>query len=213
MPLHSFGTVAHNVELIADWLRGRTERPIILVSHSKGTTELRHLLACTDAAELLRGVRAWIDLSGLFLGTPLIGWLRAHPVRRQLVRLLFWWKGFAFSTLDDIDRRACPAWPGALQAAPWIDLIHVIGFPLQRHLSTPLTRRGYRRLAPLGPNDGTIPLEDVFALPGRVYPVWGADHYLRPAGRDMVQLMAGVLGYLAESGAPEWKAADESVPV
>ena len=64
----------------------------------------------------------------------------------------------------------------------------------------PIVRRGYRRLSPLGPNDGTVLLEDVFALPGRVYPVWGADHYLRPAGRDMSQLVAGILGYLSERG-------------
>ena len=198
VPLHSFGTVAENARLLADWLRQRRDRPMILVSHSKGATEIRQLLARPDAAELFGGVRAWIDLSGLFLGTPLIGWLGTHPIRRQFVRLSFWWKGFAFAALDEIDKGACPAWPGALDAVPWMDVIHVIGFPLQRHLSTPLMRRGHRRLAPLGPSDGTVLLEDVFSLPGRVYPVFGADHYLRPANRDMIQLMSRMLAYLAD---------------
>jgi hypothetical protein len=199
VPLHSFGTVAENAALLADWLSQRPEAPIILVSHSKGTTEIRRLLARPDAADLFRPIRAWIDLSGLFLGTPIIGWLRRHRLNWWLVRLLFWWKGYAISALDEIDRDACPPWPGALDAAPHLDVIHVIGFPLQRHLSTPLMRRGHRRLSPLGPNDGTILLEDVFHLPGRVYPVWGADHYLRPAGRDMSQLLAGILKCLADS--------------
>ena len=201
VPLHSFGPVAENAALLADWLRQRTNRPVVLVSHSKGTTEIRHLLARPDAADLFRHVHAWIDLSGLFLGTPIIDWLRRHRVNWWLVRLLFWWKGFALSALNEISRDACPPWPGALDAAPRMDVIHVVGFPLERHLTMPIVRRGYRRLSPLGPNDGTVLLEDVFALPGRVYPVWGADHYLCPTGRDMSQLVAGILGYLADSAA------------
>jgi len=196
VPLHSFGTVADNAALLADWLRQRTGRPLILVSHSKGTTEMRRLLARPDAPDLFRRVVAWVDLSGLFLGTPIIGWLRRHRVNYWLVRLLFWWKGLAFSALGEIDRPACPPWPGALDRVPHLHVIHVIGFPLECHLSTPLTQRGYRRLSPLGPNDGTILLEDVFLLPGLVYPVWGADHYLRPSGRDMSQLVPAILCWL-----------------
>ena len=76
VPLSSFGSVAGNAGLLADWLKQRSEQPMVLVSHSKGTTEIRHLLARPDAPELFGHVRAWIDLSGLFLGTPIIGWLR-----------------------------------------------------------------------------------------------------------------------------------------
>ena len=202
VPLHSFGAIEENAVLLANWLSQRGERPIVLVSHSKGTTEIRHLLRRADAPVLFSRVRACIDLSGLFLGTPIIDWLRRHRIHWWLVRLLFWWKGFAFSALEDISRDACPPWPSALDAVPNLDIIHVVGFPLERHLTTPLTRRGYRRLSSLGPNDGTILLEDVFALPGRVYPVWGADHYLRPAGRDMSQLVAGILRYLAACSLP-----------
>ena len=197
VPLHSFGTVADNADLLADWLRRHSDRPVVLVSHSKSSTEIRHLLARPEAPALFRQVRGWLDLSGLFLGTPIIDWLRTHRLNRWLVRLLFWWKGFAFSALDEIDRAACPAWPDALAALPNLDAVHVVGFPLERHLTTPLIRRGYRRLAPLGPNDGTILLEDVLLLPGRVYPVWGADHYLQPAHRDVCELVSSVLCHVA----------------
>ena len=187
VPLHSFGRVAANAAILADCLK-QSDRQAVVVSHSKGTTEIRHLLARPDAGEIFRGVRAWVDLSGLFHGTPLVDWLRTHRLNWWLVRLLFWWKGFAIKALDDIAADACPPWPEALRAVPHLEVLHVVGFPLQRHLSTPLARRGQRRLAPLGPSDGTILLGDVLSLPGRVYPVWGADHYLRPqSGRDMRQ--------------------------
>jgi hypothetical protein len=56
----------------------------------------------------------------------------------------------------------------------------VIGFPLRHHL-TRRSRRGCRRLARLGLSDGGgILLGEVTRLPGLLYPVWGADHYLDP---------------------------------
>ena len=35
-----------------------------------------------------------------------------------------------------------------------VRVVHVCGFPLQRHLTHPWAARGYSRLSPLGPNDG-----------------------------------------------------------
>jgi len=202
VPLRSFGSVHGNAQILAEWLLQHGERPVVLVSHSKGSTEVRHALARTDAATVFRSVVGWVDLSGLFYGTPLVSWLRSQRVRWWLTRLLFWFKGYTFSALDEIDRCACPPWPGALECAPHLRVLHVVGFPLQRHLTAPLMQRGHRRLSPFGPNDGTIVLADVLALPGVVYPVWGADHYLRPSGRDMGELVARFLGYLAASSAP-----------
>ena len=77
----------------------------------------------------------------------------------------------------------------------WLTVIHVAGFPLERHLSGRLARRGFRRLAPLGPNDGAgIVLADLCRLPGLIYPVWGADHYLRPEW-DIAGLFARLVAY------------------
>jgi hypothetical protein len=36
-----------------------------------------------------------------------------------------------------------------------------------------------RLLKTFGPNDGLTPLRDCFDYPGRIYPVWGADHFMR----------------------------------
>jgi hypothetical protein len=67
---------------------------------------------------------------------------------------------------------------------------------LQRHLTSKLMRRCHEFLAPLGPNDGAILLADSCALPGLVYPVWGADHNLRPSW-DIRRLGMALLHYLA----------------
>jgi hypothetical protein len=196
VPLLSFGRVSANADLLADWLRRDDGRDRILVTHSKSALEVRALLARPDAPELLRRVVAWVDLAGLFHGTPLVGWLRRRRIRWVLTRLLLWQRGYAVAALDDIDRAACPPWPEALERTPHLKVIHLVGLPLRRHLDRSLSRRGHHRLGPLGPNDCASLLGDVMNLPGLIYPVWGADHFLRPAGRDMRELVARILTYL-----------------
>ena len=36
-------------------------------------------------------------------------------------------------------------------------------------------------------------------MPGLVYPLWGTDHYLKPAGYDVRGLAVRILHYLRES--------------
>src|SRR5262249_5235096 len=75
----------------------------------------------------------------------------------------------------------------------WLRVVHVVAFPLSFHLRSRRSRRGYRRLAALGPNDGGgILLGDLCRLPGLIYPVWGTDHYLEP-GLDVHPLIRRML--------------------
>lgn len=76
-------------------------------------------------------------------------------------------------------------------------MITITGFPLRKYLSNGMARRCHGRLASLGPNDGTLVLADVCALPGLIYPVWGSHHYLRPE-KDVSQLVLAFLQYLDE---------------
>jgi hypothetical protein len=75
-------------------------------------------------------------------------------------------------------------------------MITLVGFPLRQHLTSNVLRRACRRIAPLGPSDGLVLLADACALPGLVYPVWGADHNLRPAW-DIRRLVTALAHYLA----------------
>ena len=69
-------------------------------------------------------------------------------------------------------------------------VIHLLGFPLRQHLSNAIASRCHRQLARFGPNDGAMLLAEACALPGLIYPVWGADHYLRPEDRAEAVLIA-----------------------
>jgi hypothetical protein len=197
----SVGSPAHNGRIICDWLSRWSGGPIILASLSKGGADVRCALTEPGAERAFRDVVVWINLSGMVYGTPLIDWVFARRLRTWWFRLLFRLRGYDFRVLPDLARG-----PGTLLAADFrlpgrLRAIHVVGLPLARHLTRSLARRAYRRLLPLGPSDGAgMLLADIVRLPGLVYPVWGADHYLRPAGRDLRDLAHRLLLYLSE----EW---------
>ena len=178
----SLGSMSENAAALVDLLSRHRGEPIILVSLSKGGLDVRAALARPNATSELQDVRAWVNISGLVFGTPLIAWLRARPLRWLGVRLLLRVRRQQLAHLEELHRSGTKPAGTFPPIPPHLRAIHIVGFPLQRHLSNNWARRGHARLAALGPNDGGgILLHDVTRLPGDVYPVWGADHYLNPS--------------------------------
>jgi hypothetical protein len=195
----SFGSPADNAERILRAFKSRrSNRRLVLVSLSKGSLDVRRALEHPDGAAAFRDVGCWISISGLATGSPLVGWLRQRPWRMLGVRMLFAWHGLPYSVLNEIDRDAvlrgefCPQF-AEVSKLSGLCVVHIVGFPLAQNLSCPLARRGHRRLASLGPNDSTVLLADVCHLPGLVYPVWGADHYLKLPNANAGKIFARVL--------------------
>jgi len=193
VPVDSFGSLFRNAALITEWLLKHKHERVTLISLSKGSADLKIALALRNAVELFGHVHMWISLSGLPHGTPLVDWLRRQKLRRLGVRLLLWLRGQRYSVVEEL-RHDCSGplalWP---PLPPHLRIIHVIAFPLQRHLAHPWAARAYKRVAPLGPNDGGgFLLGEVANLPGIVFPVWGADHYLQPRW-DATALLRGLI--------------------
>ena len=194
VPVGSFDPMAANTDRLIATLR-QTPGPVVIVSLCKGGADVRTAVEQDPAA--FAAVRCWVSLSGLTVGTPLVRWLRDRPLRWAGVRSILWWRRHALSTLLEI------AHDGPL-SRPWtspIPLVRVVGVPLRHHLSHPWAARSYDRLAPLGPNDGGgLLLADALAGPGRVYPVWGADHYLQPTAWDITPLLKRILATATQAG-------------
>jgi hypothetical protein len=200
VPLPSLAPMAENAGRILDFLtKQNASEPIVLISLSKGSADLRTALERPDAAGALRNTRAWINLSGIVTGTPLIDWFRARPIRCTGVRLLLRLRRQRFAVLDELRRGPGTPLDRPFALPPHISAFHVLGFPRVQDLSDPWAQRGHARLAPLGPNDGGGNLLiDALRLPGIVYPVWAADHYLRSATIDSL-----LLNVIREAGAGE----------
>lgn len=176
---HSFGSIRQNAQAVGEWLSSHNRDEIVLVPLSKAAAEVAWLLRAGDTS-LFRNVIAIVNLSPMLFGSPLADRVLDHPLRRLFIRGLLWWKNYDFGNFCELRYNPEIA---ASSTSP-VPVLNVSGFPLERHLSSPMARRQYRRLRDYGPNDGGgVLLADVVHFPGALFPVWGADHYLRSPGK------------------------------
>jgi hypothetical protein len=202
VPIATTGTVRRNARTLCGWLAARPDRPVILVSLSKGGPDVKVALAEPDAEHAFRNVVAWVSLCGILDGTPIADRLLSWSPGAVLIRLYYWLycglRGKSTAFFRDLRYRSGGPLDRPLRLPAHIRLISIVGFPLREHLTRRVSRRCHDRLAPLGPNDGALILADVCSLPGLLYPLWGADHYLQPE-RDVGALVRAILGYLDET--------------
>jgi hypothetical protein len=192
IPLPNLAPLRQNARQICDWLRQCSAERVILVSLSKGSGDVKTALAEPDAGAAFARVVEWVNVSGALDGSPLVDWLLAGSLRSHWTRFLLWIRRHDAAAIRELAHR--PGIPVMLPAH--VRPIHVIGFPEKKNLSSAFALRCHRRLEHLGPNDGAgLLLTDALSWPGVVYPVWGADHYLR----GMSAVARQVLSYLAET--------------
>lgn len=192
LPVSSTGSVAENAATIRGALERESADPLFVVSLSKGAA---------DVYEALRGqggrfpnLRAWVQICGLVRGSPFIDAILTSPVRRSLLRGYLWWLGADLSICADLGRSTRTLDADAYPAPEGVEVISVVGVPLARHMRGNARRR-YLQMRRLGPNDGSGLLRDAVLEPGRIYPVWGADHYFRVP--EVPALVERLVAYLA----------------
>lgn len=197
IPIASTGMLQENARIICEWLRSHRHRPVILASLSKGGADIKIALAQPDAAAAFEHVVGWVNLCGTLDGTPLAQWVHSLNPFAVLLRTYYHLRGQNLRFMRDLHYGPGSPLDFRLSLPSHIRMLSIVGFPLHEHLSNAVARSCYRRLSPLGPNDGALILGDVCAQPGLIYPLWGADHYLRPK-TDVRELISAILRYLAE---------------
>lgn len=185
-------------DAINAWLAAaQFDAPIILFSLSKGSAEVRHALTKPEAERAFRRVAAWVSVSGLPFGTSSLEITLRNPLRRIGFELLCLYKRWRLATVRHLLRHR-PAAPFVLPSG--LRFVQIAAFPQRRHLRDRRSRRLHAGLASLGPNDGFAVLEELAALPGQLYPIWGVDHYLRGVD-DLSLRLARLVGHLAQGHA------------
>ena len=191
-PISSTGSLLENSRLLANWLSTLSDGALILVSVSKGGSDVKAALARSDADRVFSRVAGWVNLCGILDGTPMADWLLSAGWLSRANRFFYRIRGRSLDFLADLQRYpGCPL-DFPLKLPPHLRVVHVLGFPLRQHLYNGLARRCHARLEGFGPNDGSILLSDAATWPGQLCPVWGADHYLRPR-EDVRPLLAALL--------------------
>jgi hypothetical protein len=196
--LASLGSISENALRLNGWMAQHSGERLILVSLSKGGADLKMALASPDALHLYRNVIAWVNVCGPLDGAAMVNWILSSRLRTWLVRLQYRLQRRDFRFVTELGHGHGAPLDFPLRLPEGMKLVNLVGFPLNRHMSTAFSRFCHRTLSAWGPNDGTVLLADVSKWPGDTYPVWGVDHYFRPESTART-LIAAVLGYLTET--------------
>jgi hypothetical protein len=199
IPLEPMGALEVNASILLQWLQDCAYDNIVIVSLSKGSSDVKKALVMEGAFDAFSKVSVWISVGGLLEGTPLARWLLSNERFPTAFRALNRIRGVNFRFLEEVDRRPDGPLDFDFSLPAHVRLLHLLGFPLPEHATNWLARLLYRRLAQLGPNDGFMLLTDAVEWPGLIYPVWGADHYFR-THEDPRPLLEKVLCLAVEPG-------------
>jgi hypothetical protein len=195
--IKSVGTLAQNSQTIIDWLREHAGRRIVLVSLCKGAADLKVAFEMRGAVQAFAKVEAWINVCGTPYGSPIAEWMLATKFRFFASWLYLKTTGRDIEFLKEIVPSATGPLSSALQPPDHLQVINVVGFPRLKDLSNAFMRRSHRLIAPQGPNDGGVLLAEACRAPGAIYPVLGADHYLRPDSMAQ-EIILAMLAHLQE---------------
>ncbi|MDQ3159654.1 MAG: hypothetical protein M3Q51_01370 [Pseudomonadota bacterium] len=176
VPMKSLGTVLENAAILKSALEADKHPNIWLVSFSKGAAEIR-LLMQQLGSRFPDNVRGWISISGIVGGTPLATMKFRSALHRLYGRMFFPLLGTSFEAISQM-RHDHEFWQDALVLPNDMKCIHVAGVPLLGHVQPLLVER-HQLLNEFGTNDGISLLQTTMAAPGHIYPLWGADHFLR----------------------------------
>jgi triacylglycerol esterase/lipase EstA (alpha/beta hydrolase family) len=192
--------VANNGAAIAEVLL-ESERPVLLISHSKGTVD--SMDALLNAPQARKKVAAWFSLQGAVGGSILadvlgLGW------KRSVVGELLKKYGGNLESLDDLRTSSRQAYLAshAAEIAALVEEVPVISFASTKKFEelTPSLRRLVWAFEPdyqerVG--DGLVELKNAF-IPGAPYVVMrGVDHvetiYRGPQALDRARFFRAVL--------------------
>ncbi|MCO6454864.1 MAG: hypothetical protein J5I93_06155 [Pirellulaceae bacterium] len=195
IPTESFGLLPDNARVIVRAVRQLPGAPWILVSLSKGSAEVK--LALRDEPAAFENVQAWVNVSGLLYGSQWVRWLLRRTVSRWGARAWSWYWRYPFAALRQLVRESGSLLDFELAPPPHLRCVHVVGFPLCGDLIHRYAERSFARLAPWGPSDGMgFLLGDLTRVPGTIYPVWRADHFLRPGELRMQDFVVRAFHWL-----------------
>ena len=189
------GSTGTNAALLVRQLQDLAPESAWVVSISKGTADFRSALGRLGGwPDWLAG---WINLSGVFQGSPVADRITgSRDLSSMFLRALIAVGGRAARNIPEM-RTDAETWKIPVCPPAPERLVHVIGFPPSWTIEMRISHH-YRWLAQhYGPNDGVIPLKECLGYPGRVVPVWGADHFMRAP--DLARLIYRLARHISDA--------------
>ncbi len=186
------GAVKQNALLIEQAIlhHSGSGKKLILVSASKAGPEVALALSSLEKSQTPHQVKAWINSGGLLQGSALADSAAERP-KRDLLRIVFWWKGWDFAGIESITTQESRIRSQGFALPEQVLIINYIGIPLSGDISK-RARDGYLDLRQYGPNDGLTLITDEIAPHSYTIVELGLDHFLSASNID---LRTGALAY------------------
>lgn len=149
------------------------------MSMSKGSAEVRLMYQQFSGKVPAEKISRWFNVGGLGSGSQFVDSIMGSSFRRAKTRAICLATGAQFRALHELQTHHS-FWQEAFSPPGNTQVVNIPGVPLSSHIERTLVTR-YNRIKALGPNDGMVLLVDALISPGMIYPIWGADHYMRDA--------------------------------
>ena len=153
VPVPSAASPHENADHLCEWLSRQRRDDLVLVSLSKGGADVKCAMTMAGAADAFKRVTGWVNFGGILDGAPMVEWACSRWLTRHWFRAVCKLGGHDFNAFQSLRRNQSSPLHFPLRILPQIQTIHVVGMPLQRHLSSRRAKRWHRRLARWGPND------------------------------------------------------------
>lgn len=173
VPIDENGTVEDNARIVADAIREHSDRPVLLVSASKGGAEVAYALARGLEPADTRAIVGWISIGGVLRGTPFADRV-FQPDLCWLARLKLRSEGFDMEGARSL-QTTNPSFRD-LNVRAHFPIVTYIASPLSGHISD-RGSFGYNRMRDHGPNDGLTLLADELIPGSTPLLVPGVDHF------------------------------------
>jgi hypothetical protein len=207
-------TVDRNAKIVASEILRLSEehRRIILVSTSKGGTEVALAIGKLLPPERLESLKAWVSIGGLLRGTPSADQALQWP-KSWLVRAAFFFTGHRGEVIEDLNTKKRREVFAQLEFPEDTLTLQYVGAPLSGQIAAYVQGR-YDDLKSLGPNDGLTLLADELIDGGVVITDIGLDHYYLDPEIDLktfaltaviLELLEGRDRQEGHSGSAPWR--------
>ena len=187
--------VLTNARMIKAWMDKNSNSSIGIISLSKGSLDFRYAWMYLFTKEDKARTYFWLNFSGLQNGTGLADVLLKTKWDDFIINLAQKILGMEKNLVQDC-KSSFWAWREAFVFDSHVKVYSFFPLALSSHVQTTLVGR-YKKLSKLGPNDGMTDSYRSIFWQGRVFPIWGADHFCRTS--EMVSIVYKLFSYIIKN--------------
>lgn len=185
----SFSSVDTSGQLIFDWFSKHQGEPVIIVSLSKGSTDVIKFFSLLKENKIpvSRFCHSWISVCGIIFGTPIVEAIKKERIRFFAIQMLFRYLGYKSKDLNSLNRVECEKRAKEMFPLLSVPSYHVVAVPYFKNLSSKFAIRAAKRAWEFGASDGGgVLIEDYLSYPGTVVALHRADHYFKNTSIETV---------------------------